>query len=475
MQEYRLPTENKPNNFRRILWAAFLLSGTLSLILAFFSRKDQNTYQPGETNPATGEEINLVPEGAESTLDTNRLLQRNTSRPGFKPLDLDQTIYFLLTGLDKWGAEGGEWKGLTDTIIVAYLDTSDEKAGIISIPRDTWVEVPKYGNHKINQAYLLGEAYGYPGGGPGMLMETVGDFLDIEVDYYAQVDFKSFVTLVDAVDGIPVDVQEEIVVYPNANPRDVPQTLYPGEYVLPGDMALGYVRTRDTLEGDFGRIKRQQQVLVGLQKKLFSVEILPVLIPRLPSLYQKLSSDVETNLTLNQIITLAWAVKGINPQSVQTWAIREPVVTADVNERNQYILIPDLEKIRKIWQDMQSISATPVPEPTQEITLEQVIAEENAKLKLLNATSSPGLAGITADFLEAKGFQITEVGNADKYKDQTVIYDYSGKPYTVQSLLYAMGYTQNRLFYRSDPSVTADIVIELGADWVQENPMDETE
>jgi LCP family protein required for cell wall assembly len=403
------------------------------------------------------------------------LLQTYANRPGYKPLDLDNTIYFLLTGLDKWGAQGGEWKGLTDTIIVAYLDASGEKGGLISIPRDTWVEVPEYGYKKINQAYLLGEAYGYPGGGPALLMETAGNFLDIEIDYYAQVDFRSFVTLVNAVDGVPVDVQEEIVVYPNANRKDVPVTLLPGEQELSGELALGYVRTRDTLEGDFGRIKRQQHVLVGLQKKIFSFEILPVLIPRLPNLYQKLSADVETNLTLNQLVTLAWTVKDINPQSVQTWAIREPVVTADVNERNQYILIPDLEQIRKIWQDMQSITATPMPEPTQEITIEDFIAEENATIHVLNATSSPGLASVTADFLEAKGFPIGEVGNADKYKDQTYIYDYSGKPYTVQTLLYVMGYTENRLFYRSDPSETADIVIVLGADWVQENPMDETE
>jgi len=92
---------------------------------------------------------------------------------------------------------------------------------------------------------------------------------------------------------------------------------------------------------------------------------------------------------------------------------------------------------------------------------------------VLNATSSPGLAGITAEFLEAQGVPISEVGNADKFKDQTLVYDYAGKPYTVRYLLSAMGYNQNRLFYRSDPSVTADIVIVLGADWVQENPMDE--
>jgi hypothetical protein len=85
------------------------------------------------------------------------------------------------------------------------------------------------------------------------------------------------------------------------------------------------------------------------------------------------------------------------------------------------------------------------------------------------------LANVTAEFLEEKGFRVSEVGNADSYKDQTLIYDYSGKQYTVQSLLFAMGYTQNRLFYRSDPSVTADIVIVLGTDWVQENPMDDSE
>jgi hypothetical protein len=89
----------------------------------------------------------------------------------------------------------------------------------------------------------------------------------------------------------------------------------------------------------------------------------------------------------------------------------------------------------------------------------------------LNGTSSPGLAGETADFLIANGVNITEVGNSDKFKDQTYIYDYTGNPYTIQSILDVMNYTQNRLFYRSDPDTTADIVIILGADWIQENPM----
>lgn len=139
------------------------------------------------------------------------------------------------------------------------------------------------------------------------------------------------------------------------------------------------------------------------------------------------------------------------------------------------MLFPDIEQVRKIWHDMQEISATPIPEPTREPSLEEYIQQENASIAILNGTSSPGLAGEAADFLIANGVNITEVGNSDKFKDQTYIYDYTGNPYTVQSILNLMNYSQTRLFHRSDPNSTADIVIVLGADWIQENPMPDTD
>ncbi len=468
MQDYHSPSDQSPDRIRRVLWAAFLLSALITIILAFCSRKEDGDIS---VEPSPTVITDASPGPAEPTLDNTRQLQHNANRPGFKELDLSQPVYFLLTGLDRREWEGDTGPGLTDTIIVAYLNAAEGKAGLISIPRDTWVDVPQYGLYKINQAYSLGEAYGYPGGGPGILMDTAGSLLDIMIDYYVQVDFEAFVVLVDAVNGVLVDVQEEILVWPNAEMEGDMKRLYPGKQVLPGNLALGYVRTRDTLEGDFGRTKRQQQVLVGLQKKLFSYEILPTLIPRLPGLYRDLASHVETNLTLNQIITLAWAVKDISPQSVQTRVIKEPLVTADINDRNQYILVPDLDQIRKIWQDMQTSAATAVPEPTREPSQEEYLEEENARVGVLNATSSPGLASETADFLLANGVDITEVGNATKFKDQTVIYDYSGKPQTVRYILSLMGYTDNILFYKADPSATVDVVVVLGADWAQTNTL----
>lgn len=470
MQAYPSEKNTSPDPIRRLLLAAFLISAVVTLSLAFCSRKE-----PPQSPPENGNNLavaeTLPDDQAQPTLDDQRLLQANANRPGFKELDLDQTIYFLLTGLDKREWELDTGPGLTDTIIVAFLDVQEGKAGLISLPRDLWVEVPEYGPYKINQAYSLGEAYGYPGGGPGILMDTAGDLLGIEIDYYVQVDFEAFVVLVDAVDGVKVNVPETILVWPNPEMLGDMKRLQPGVQVLPGDLALGYVRTRDTDEGDFGRTKRQQQVLVGLQNKIFSYDILPVIIPRLPAIYRDLSSHVETNLSLSQIISLGWAVRDINPQSLYTRTIREPVVEAGINDRNQYVLFPDIDQIRNTWHDMQEISATPIPEPTPEPSLEEYIQMENASVAVLNGTSSPGLAGETADFLIANGVNITEVGNSDKYKDQTYIYDYSGNPYTIQSILRIMNYSQNRLFHRSDPDATADIVILLGADWIQDNPM----
>jgi LCP family protein required for cell wall assembly len=456
------------------LWAAFLISALITALLAFKGADNKTgtplpTLTDGLVSPFSGTEI------TQPTLDDDRLLQGNSDRPGFKELNLDQTIYFLLTGLDKREWEGDTGPGLTDTVIVAFLDIQKQNAGLISIPRDTFVEVPKYGPYKINQAFSLGEAYGYPGGGPALLMESAGNMLGTTIDYYIQVDFEAFIVLVDAIDGVQVDVKEKILVDPDPSVDGDMKKLFPGKQVLPGDLALGYVRTRGTAEGDFGRTKRQQQVLIGLQKRIFSYEILPGLIPKLPSLYQELFSHIETNLTLSQVVTLAWAVKDINPKSLQTTIINRPLVEAGFNFRDQYVLFPDIERIQKVWGDMQQVAATPVPEPTREITLDEYILEENAKVAVMNGTTSPGLAGITANFFIANGFQVTEVGNLDKSKDQTLIYDYSGNPHTIQALLNLMGYTQIRLYHRSDPDSTVDIVVELGADWALENTLPDTE
>ena len=467
-----LPSRKResPDLVKRILWTAFLISAVITLLLSIRSLKSSpDPVEPTQVSRLLGTEFYETEPVA--TIDDDRLLQTNANRPGFKELDLSKPVYFVFTGLDKREWEGDTGPGLTDTIIVAFLDTQKGNAGLISIPRDTWVEVPHYQSYKINQTFSVGEATSYPGGGPSLLMETVGNLLGVTIDHYVQVDFKAFILLVDSVNGVMVDVEKKILVDPDPSVEGDMKKLKKGLQVLPGDLALGYVRTRETTDGDFDRNKRQQQVLVGLQKKLFSYEILPKLIPQLPGLYRELSNHVETNLTMRQIINLAWAVREIDPGLVQTTVINQPLVEPGVNSKNQYVLFPDKENIQKVWKDMQQIVATPIPEPTREPSLSEHVERENAKVAVQNATTVPGLASETADFLTTKGIQVAEVGNADKFKDETFIYDYSGNPFTIQKILNVMNFTDTRLYHRSDPNSTVDVLIVLGTDWARKNTL----
>jgi LCP family protein required for cell wall assembly len=470
MQVYSTQPKKPPDRIKLGLWAAFLLSALITAVLAIRGAT-KNTNSPQLTLEENPLSAITTTENLQPSLPDDQLLQGSSDRPGYKELNLDQPVYFLLTGLDKREWEGDTGPGLTDTIIIGFLDAQKQTAGLISIPRDTWVEVPGYSPYKTNQVFSVGESTGYPGGGPALLMKTAGNLLGTQIDYYIQVDFKAFVALVDSVNGVEIEVQDMILVDPDPSVKGDMKQLLPGKHILPGDMALGYARTRATSEGDFGRTKRQQQILIELQRKIFSYEILPVLIPKIPALYRELYTHVETNLTLPQIVNLAWTVRDINPQKLQTKVINQPLVEAGFNNQGQYVLFPDIEGVRKAWNDMQQITATLAPEPTREITLDEYLQEENARVAVFNGTTSPGLAGETANFLIQNGFQVTEVGNSDKFKDQTTIYDYSGKPFTIQAILNIMSYSQTRLYHRSDPDINADIVILLGADWVTENTL----
>jgi LCP family protein required for cell wall assembly len=116
-------------------------------------------------------------------------------------------------GLDLRDWEGGG-PSRTDTMLLYTLDPVTHSAGMLSIPRDLWVNIPGFEYGKINTAYYLGEAYDTPGGGPGLAIETVEELLGIPINYYGEVDFDAFVRLVDEIGGIEINVPEEISVDP---------------------------------------------------------------------------------------------------------------------------------------------------------------------------------------------------------------------------------------------------------------------
>ncbi len=168
----------------------------------------------------------------------------------------------------------------SDTLILAHIDAGGRWVNLLSIPRDTQVELPGVGITKINVVYghgyaLASELYGAgttpQQGGMALAAETVEQFLGLpprgmRVDYIAQVNFDGFVYVIDALGGITIDVQEHIIddTYPTENFGTMYVEFLPGEQRMDGQTALMYARTRNTIESDYGRSKRQQQVMQAI-------------------------------------------------------------------------------------------------------------------------------------------------------------------------------------------------------------------
>ena len=119
-------------------------------------------------------------------------------------------VNVLILGL-RGGDKNQDCPDCTDTMILLTIDPVSKTAGMLSIPRDMWVNIPGFNNNRINAAYTTGELYKLPGGGPALTIKTVENFLGIPIQYYAQIDFSAFEKMIDDIGGVclnaPVKVE----------------------------------------------------------------------------------------------------------------------------------------------------------------------------------------------------------------------------------------------------------------------------
>lgn len=404
----------------------------------------------------------------EKFLDVSHPLQDGAGPPPM-PWDGKTPVTMLLLGVDYRDWVNGNGPPLTDTIILATIDPQKQTAGMLSLPRDLWVDIPGYGYHKINQAFSLGEANHEPAGGAGLAIKTVESFLDIPIPYYAQVDFNAFIRVVDEIGGVKINVPETIQVDPLGDNNT--QILQPGVQTLPGDIALAYVRNRDTIGSDFDRIQRQQQVILGIHKRLISFEMIPILMNKAPTLYNEVASGVKTNLTLEQSVQLAWLFTQIPQENIQNIFIGSEHVTNAISWEGMAILQPIPEEILKMRDLLFSVEPAYSPEIVVNMDPVDRILDENADVIIRNGTLTPGLAAQTQEFLLERDINITWVGNADQIYSGTTLIDYTGKPYTVAYLAEILNIPPNKIFQRFDPESAVDIAVILGEDWAENNDL----
>ena len=462
-----------PSWFIGVLVVGFLVAALSTAYLAFAVVRDAVVSLRSEiASPeiSEGEETYTKPEDIANLININSPLQ-GPDGPPREYWDGLSRVNVLFIGVDRRGWLNGPGPPLADTLILATYDPQSQSVGLLSIPRDLWVDIPGLGYHKINQTFQQGEATNYPGGGPALAMETVEQVLDITIHFYALVDFEAFVRLIDEIGGIKVTVPAEITIDPLGDNNI--KTLQPGLQTLPGDLALAYARSRDTIGSDFDRAERQQQVIMGVRDRLISYKALPFLITKAPILYQELSDKTSTNLSIQQIFNLAWDIQQIPEERIRRFIIGPEQVTFTTSYEGMYILMPIPDAILILRDEVFSPY---LPEETVEPEVSQMsaadlVAAEAATISLRNGTLAAGLAARTDYYLQSKGITATEITNAGQLQDQTTIIDYSGKPNTTQYLAELFGTVPGLIYNSYEPNSAYDIVIILGDDWAANNNM----
>lgn len=388
--------------------------------------------------------------------------------PEPQPWDGASRVNILFLGTDYRDDEEGQFAPRSDTMILVSIDPLTRSAGMLSIPRDLWVNIPGgFEPNRINMATRYGELYRLPGGGAGLAMSTVENLLGLPIDFYVMVDFYSFERFIDEIGGVKVDVPEEIRIDPLGPNNAV--YLQPGEQLLPGDLALAYARARNTPGGDFDRARRQQQVIMGSYRRVLEFEMLPTLISKAPTLYLELSSGVRTNLTLKQVIQLAWLGQQIPEENIKRGVISHEHVIMTMTFSGASVLKPIPDKIRLLRDEIFTTEG-PVSPAVVDADPQELMQAESAKVSVLNGTSTPGLAARTANFLKDLGL-LVDTDNAPELYASTTIIDYTGNPYTLTYLVDLMNINDNRIYHRYDPSSEKDIVLILGNDWANDNPL----
>lgn len=258
-----------------------------------------------------------------------------------RPADVDDgSVTFLLGGLD--GADKvdatGRGAARTDTIMLVHIPEGRESAYLVSIPRDTWVEIPGEGENKINAAYSFG--------GTQLFVSTIEQITGIHVDHLAIIDWNGFEALTDALGGVPLHFDEPVQL---ADDTELPA----GDHVLNGEQALQYVRERKGLPGgDFDRVKRQQNYLRGLMNQMLSSGTLTDIgtVNEVTGAVGE-AARVDDQLSATGMAQLGFSMRGLRSNNVTFLTV--PTNGTGTSDDGQSIVIYDAERAGQLWAALQ--------------------------------------------------------------------------------------------------------------------------
>ena len=255
-----------------------------------------------------------------------------STRAPQQPVNADRkpATNILLLGSDSRISAGdpSQWEAgaqRTDAIMIVQVSGDRQEVSVVSIPRDTWVEVPGYGQAKINAAYSYG--------GPSLTIQTVEQLTGVHIDHFVIADFESFEALTDEIGGVVINLK---------TPQTLAGTQFPaGAQRLNGAQALAYTRERKSLPGgDFDRINRQQSWMRAIVSQVLHGGVLtdPT------KLYGFLSAVTQTmavdeGFTIDEMQSLAIDLRGLRSRNINFLTI--PTAGTGTSDDGQSIVVRD--------------------------------------------------------------------------------------------------------------------------------------
>ncbi len=311
------------------------------------------------------------------------------------------SLTFLIVGSDsRDGLDDltnfGSFSGARgDVIMLVRVDGRTSTMTMLSIPRDLWVNIPGQGENRINAAYAFG--------GSRLMVETIKQNLNVEINHYVEIDFVGFQGMIDELGGINLHFP-----YP-ARDEKSGLSVEAGDQRLDGKMALAYARSRAYQENqngtwrsvdanDFGRSARQQQVIRAIMAELKS----PSSITEAGAVARTMSKyvTIDTRLAGASVASLAWDLRGVLTGDLQ--GITLPATNKTIGGRS--VVVIQEPEASQVLASFRSGSAS---------------RDEPVRVRVLNGNGVSGAAAAMSDDLEGKGFQIVDVGDADR-KDYDV-------------------------------------------------------
>jgi LCP family protein required for cell wall assembly len=371
-----------------LIGTPLILLTVLGLTIGPVVLEGTRAYQKVFVDPLPRESSSLLPVDGNGTPTIQNAGGEEVAAAADTDWNGTEPLLMLLIGVD----QQTEFESRSDTMILVWVDPVAKEAAMLPLPRDLKVIVPGFGIHKINAAYAIGEAQGVEGGGPALTVQTIEANFGLRIDHFAQVNFDGFVSVVDLLGGVTLDVPYPIKdnEYPAENHQYTRVYFPAGWQHMDGERALQYARTRHA-DNDAQRSIRQQQVLLALREQADIGD----LIPKAAELLHAFGDSVRTDLKLDQAIKLARLATEIPLESIEQYTLLNSVEEED--PLGIYYLVPNWEQVGEVLSQFTRSTVSP---PAAALN----VIDYDIPIRVENGTLNPGLAQRVSDVLVANGF-----------------------------------------------------------------------